>query len=1407
MQRISGLPDAQIVEYEAQIEAAIRLGLQHVMDIIADRIAAIRTASAHIPVLVAAEQPPADSVPAGDGLPPGQPYVSPDDLASVTPLWQEQVAANIAPIAAQVFIDAAGSVHAGMVSATGVSALPTVGSLVAEQYLAAATNTFNEVGNDLWETARNELLDGFERGESIPQLADRLRQSAGMTARTAVLVGRTQVIEASNAGSLATARVSGLKMEKEWIATPDPRTRPTHLAADGQRVGLSEQFTVGGYQADFPAAPSLPPSERYNCRCTLGYVMPDKQAARALADAAPEPPLPGTSGVETAGQASEVFAATPSPESIGPDVAQALGTLESAGTTTRPALMAATDLTQLQRAWRAEFRRITERDVLIQMPPGASLVTMREYAEGTLKAMERFPETRIREISWWHDDRSSDYAHFAFDASSAGGVLQFNSAWTAEAARSGLLRSLRSDVAGWKAGRDGWSVRGATNPQATAFHEVGHAVSVQTLGRRVASPAALARARRATMLGEAEDALVSREISVYATSSDEEMIAEAFTDVMINGPQASELSREIYGIMVSEYRRAGLAIRRGVSDVEPVLDEFGNPSVFAQVSAPPTEWQPGRWVESSLVRVREDIAEREFRAYVENQERFGLAVDENYGRDLGRSIAVNEMPDDAQAFINGDILTVVRDPDKISDEVRRRLLTQLDALQEANPVDRPFTVRLYGQASPTGNKAMTTSDGIGMYGDLRTAIKPRSAKSKFLMPTSDETGEAVYDLTHEYGHALMFQRDQGALASRLYDELDLKRLHDEGYIVPSRGTLGYYGASDYKEAYAEAFAEWHLSAGLTENPMVLRYAQEFDWRSPLDLEPGTLAKTADTTLSRLTVAQLRALAKERGIPVPSGARKADVVRLLGEPGAPAVAPVTPAVVGEDLSKLTVARLRALARERAIAVPAGVRKADLVRLLGESPEAVPPAPILSPTQVAEADKRVIRAAARERNRVIESAAGTERLLAEIDELIAKKATRKVLLERLDPALTQPGQVFAGADVNVVEALRVAVETGEPAKLRTAVTRSGTKTKIKPIGKAGTKVKFDPDTMESVSGADIPAGAQVTVVRRGSTLTLPDGSTLEAPLTRARVTYTAPVPKPVKTAPARAPRMPRSSARTGAYRLPPGVTQKQYDAALSAYRRGRYSDPAITDLPLAARERASIEGNADQLLRQFAQQHPAFEQLTEAKMKEALAQRAKEAFSGRQVATQLDADALKQILRDGRFKTQFETNTSGGMLQPAERARREEEWFGIPVDADPRERPIYGFLVTGGKGKVDNYGDIRVIFKSEVRSRTTGMVGDSMEHILTGRPSPIDNPDWQSFTPDAEDWDGVLSKLERKYDSPAFNRHEYIEAQIHGGVSVSDIAEVILTKATSNDAALIEALRQAGIPWRVGRFVEI
>lgn len=133
------------------------------------------------------------------------------------------------------------------------------------------------------EDIRRVLVEGAEEGESVQQMARRLREAwPEITMRRAERIVRTEVVGASNRASLMgyerAAQDFGLDLELEWIATKDGRTRDSHRRLDGERVPLGGMFEVGGYPAAYPGDPSLPAAERVNCRCTTAAVPKDMKA-------------------------------------------------------------------------------------------------------------------------------------------------------------------------------------------------------------------------------------------------------------------------------------------------------------------------------------------------------------------------------------------------------------------------------------------------------------------------------------------------------------------------------------------------------------------------------------------------------------------------------------------------------------------------------------------------------------------------------------------------------------------------------------------------------------------------------------------------------------------------------------------------------------------------------------------------------------------------------------------------------------------------------------------------------------------------------------------------------------------------------------------------------------------------
>lgn len=155
--------------------------------------------------------------------------------------------------------------------------------------------------------------------------------------------------------------------------------------------------------------------------------------------------------------------------------------------------------------------------------------------------------------------------------------------------------------------------------------------------------------------------------------------------------------------------------------------------------------------------------------------------------------------------------------------------------------------------------------------------------------------------------------------------------------------------------------------------------------------------------------------------------------------------------------------------------------------------------------------------------------------------------------------------------------------------------------------------------------------------------------------------------------------------------------------------------------------------------------------------------------------------KYIYADGKFKNQFQTGTSGGLLDKTFREQVEYDVFGVPRTAEAELRPLYGYM--SDSIRLDNvgyYGDMVIEFdKDKIANRTTFTGYDSLNNHRNDfgdgmRPYPfafVDNPKWQAMI----DYQGG----EINTSWPSLNvREEYIEVQIHGGLNLSDVKRIFL-----------------------------
>jgi hypothetical protein len=258
---------------------------------------------------------------------------------------------------------------------------------------------------------------------------------------------------------------------------------------------------------------------------------------------------------------------------------------------------------------------------------------------------------------------------------------------------------------------------------------------------------------------------------------------------------------------------------------------------------------------------------------------------------------------------------------------------------------------------------------------------------------------------------------------------------------------------------------------------------------------------------------------------------------------------------------------------------------------------------------------------------------------------------------------------------------------------------------------------------------------------------------------------------------------------------------------------YDEMDAADLDTEQRQRIGNDAERIRVIREWiAANNP--DGLTEQQYLDRVRQELKQAFAGKPVAIRVTPDGLARMLGDGRFKTQFESHTSGGLYDPSLRAEVESERLGLDRDkTDPKERPIYGYLEMGGEigpaalaKYLRSYGSVQVVLKDQVRSRTTAMVGDTLAEKVA-RPTPVDDPDWWSWNPThVPDW---WSREPTRHagkglgtrDYTSSDEVQYVEAQIHGGVTVDDIEEVVF--ASEPDGKLQWLLDSRGIRWRVVR----
>jgi hypothetical protein len=253
-----------------------------------------------------------------------------------------------------------------------------------------------------------------------------------------------------------------------------------------------------------------------------------------------------------------------------------LGRFASGGGGVRESLASETSIGGLNQAASAELSRILGHDVRVDMT-GSHLGTAKEHLEGVTRVAERFPTANLTSVTTGALNTNT-YAH-AVDIRPGGppslrapdtNHIVFNSVYASPSGRAEYLSSLKNDTKGWDREEvygisdrkvAGFHVRNGDTPIAVGAHEMGHIVDFSTghrtepavrgLVSRLASREKSRQTLPGTPIRDPAD-FIHRTVSAYGRTNTGELIAEAVSDVAINGSGASKLSTGIVSILQQE---------------------------------------------------------------------------------------------------------------------------------------------------------------------------------------------------------------------------------------------------------------------------------------------------------------------------------------------------------------------------------------------------------------------------------------------------------------------------------------------------------------------------------------------------------------------------------------------------------------------------------------------------------------------------------------------------------------------------------------------------------------------------------------------------------------------------------------------------------------------------------------
>jgi hypothetical protein len=229
----------------------------------------------------------------------------------------------------------------------------------------------------------------------------------------------------------------------------------------------------------------------------------------------------------------------------------------SGGGEVREALTQARTTAELNEAIKSEARRITGHELRVDLK-GADLDTAKEYGEGILQGLERFPDAPLAYVHTYgpggaRPDVGADFS--GAYAITQHGYITDAIGFNASSPHASDAAQLRAQLAGLES--RGWLTSGT--PAGVALHEFGHVVAYHTGTEGPAYRIAHSSAKDAAgapLVSGGITRHIRGHVSDYASTNRMELAAEAFADVMTHGHAAKPLSKDIFGAIETGYSDA-----------------------------------------------------------------------------------------------------------------------------------------------------------------------------------------------------------------------------------------------------------------------------------------------------------------------------------------------------------------------------------------------------------------------------------------------------------------------------------------------------------------------------------------------------------------------------------------------------------------------------------------------------------------------------------------------------------------------------------------------------------------------------------------------------------------------------------------------------------------------------------